>query len=277
MKRLYTAAPTALLSYSPISIPGVYPVPQPADSASRIDYHGDVRVAFDQRSCILNFQSHPGFGIALSLASYFGPGKTAQPVMSRAASVLAGLACSAPLQPANAVQAVNRAITSLTGESAYLTLFHAWVDPFRRELRYVNAGHEPATLLRQRRGRITQLEQTGTVLGLTARSNYGQRAIPIEPGDALVVITSGIAEASNIHGGLFGARGVVDVLRRLPKANASAIVSTVLDEAERHAGWAMRSADHGIAVVRLTQQRGGKPLREAEVEEPEGELAMAAG
>src|SRR6185437_6823175 len=123
MKRFYTAASTALLSYSPLSIPGVCAAPQQPDSAA-LDYQSDVRAAFDQRSCILNFQSHPAFGVALSLASYFGPAESAQPLMTRADSVLAGLACSEPLQPATAVHAVNRAISGLTGESAYLTLFH---------------------------------------------------------------------------------------------------------------------------------------------------------
>jgi sigma-B regulation protein RsbU (phosphoserine phosphatase) len=277
MNRFYTAASsTALLSYSPLSIAGAYAVPQELSSAAGVDYYGDIRAAADQRTCVLNFQSHPHFGVAISLASYFGPAENAHPLMSRADSILTALACSEPLQPANAVHAVNRAVSGLAGDSAYLTLFHAWVDPLRRELRYVSAGHEPATLLRQRRGRITQLEQTGTVLGLTARSNYGYRAIPLDAGDTLVIITSGIAETPNIHGSLFGTRGVVDVLRRLPHAGAASLVSAVLDETERHAGWAMRSSDHGIAVVRLLPQRDGKPLEEAEVEEPHGELAMAA-
>jgi serine phosphatase RsbU (regulator of sigma subunit) len=143
-------------------------------------------------------------------------------------------------------------------------------------LRYVNAGHEPALLFRKRRDRVAQLEHTGTVLGLTVRSNYGQRSIPIEPGDALVVFTAGLVETANIDGAMFGAKGIIDVVRRLSNGTAASIVSTALDEAARHAGWGLRSSDQGIAVVRLVSERELPAPLKQRVKEPARELALAA-
>jgi hypothetical protein len=86
-------------------------------------------------------------------------------------------------------------------------LFCASIDPLRREIRYLNAGHEPALLLRQRQDHPIRLENTGAALG------SAQRAIPLEPGDLLAVFSAGVAETFDIHGRPFGSSGVLAILR----------------------------------------------------------------
>lgn len=268
MKHSYFAASATLPNYMPAQFT------EPA--VSGIDSHGDIRPAGEAPSGFLSFQSRPEFGLAVSLADVCNPASDPAPLASRADSLLTALTAYEPLHPETVVQAVNRAVCGLAGDNSYLTLFHAWMDPARRELRYVNAGHEPAVLFRKRRHRVNFLEQTGTVLGLTPRVAFGQHSLPIDPGDLLVVFTSGLAETTNIHGTQFGAKGVIDAIRRSMTSTAASIVSIVLDEAERHAGWAIRGADHGIAVVRFLGERELPASLEAELEKPERERVLAA-
>jgi sigma-B regulation protein RsbU (phosphoserine phosphatase) len=277
MKHSYFAASTALPTYMPVQFTEPHAASAPSTPAvPGIDCHGDIRSAGDSPSGFLNFQSQPEFGIAVSLADVASRASDPAPIVSRADSLLHALTAYEPLHPETVVEAVNRAVCGLAADDSYLTLFHAWMDPTRGELRYVNAGHEPAILFRKRRHRVTFLEQTGTVLGLTPRAAYGQRSMPIDPGDALVVFTAGLAETANIHGSQFGAKGVIDAMRRYAHATAASIASLVLDEAERHAGWAVRGADHGIAVIRFVGERERPVHLETGVEEPDGELVMAA-
>lgn len=136
-------------------------------------------------------------------------------------------------------------------DDAYATLFLAHVDPPRRELRYVNAGHEPPLLLRKRTGRAQRLPSTGTVLGLTGRTVYEQRTIGMDPGDVLVAFTDGVTEAADAQGREWGEDGVLSVLRRCRDARGSESVAEILESARRFADPVMPADDRTAVVVRL--------------------------
>jgi sigma-B regulation protein RsbU (phosphoserine phosphatase) len=90
---------------------------------------------------------------------------------------------------------VNRTVCEVCPDTFYAPLFCCYIDTRRRLLHYVNAGHEPALLVRQRTGRAHRLESTGPVLGLTDRAVYGQRSFPVEAGDVLVAFSEGLSAA----------------------------------------------------------------------------------
>src|SRR5579884_426938 len=92
------------------------------------------------------------------------------------------------------VHGLNRALSGISPEDFYITLFYAHIDPSRRNLRYISAGHEPVLLYRQSSNQIRRLENTGTVLGLSVRSIFRQKTVFVEPGDTLIASTAGVAE-----------------------------------------------------------------------------------
>ena len=277
MRHSYSIASHAPAGWTPSHLPDVYVDQAPwLLTIPGLDYHGDIRPAGAAPSGFVSFQSRPDSGLCVSLADVCSRTKASEPVAGRAESLLQALSAYEPRRPEAVVEAVNRAIYGINADDAFLMLFHAWIDPDRRELRYVNAGHEPALLLRKHRERVATLEHTGNVLGLTANAAYGQRSIALEPGDLLVIYTAGLAESSNLDGNVFGSRGVLDAVREMASASAAAVASHVLDEAERHAGWPMRTADHGVAVVRYLGERERPILAESQAEEPERERALAA-
>jgi sigma-B regulation protein RsbU (phosphoserine phosphatase) len=75
------------------------------------------------------------------------------------------------------MQDVNRTIWEVSPNNFYATMFYACIDVPRRELTYVNAGHDRVILLRDDLRRVIELESTGTVLGLSTRVAYQQRDI----------------------------------------------------------------------------------------------------
>jgi hypothetical protein len=234
-----------------------------------LDYHGRRR-AGRSAGDFVDFLSRD----AASLVVCMGAASTHAPDSSALASglqtLLCGLSAPAVVRPASIAAALNRSVCGAAGDDSYATLFYAWVDSLRRELCYVNAGHEPALLLRKRQSRAIALESTGAVLGLTHRSSYGQRTIPLEPGDVLAVFSEGIAEAVDMLGRPFGCAGVLSSLRRSPCARAAGLVEEILDAAERHTGWGVPCTGQTVAVVRFT---GG--MDEAIPAEAETELAYA--
>jgi serine phosphatase RsbU (regulator of sigma subunit) len=75
----------------------------------------------------------------------------------------------------------------------YATAIVARVDPARKSLAYVNAGHPSGYLLRDDH-RIA-LESGGPPLGLLAALSYAETVVRLEPGDIGVLMTDGVTEA----------------------------------------------------------------------------------
>jgi phosphoserine phosphatase RsbU/P len=234
-----------------------------------LDYHGRRR-AGQSTGDFVDFISRDAASLAICMGAASAQAPDSSLIVSGLQTLLCGLSARAVVRPAAIVASLNRSVCDAAGDDSYATLFYAWVDSPRRELRYVNAGHEPALLFRQRQSRAIALESTGAVLGLTHRSSYGQRTIPLEPGDLLVVFSEGLAEAVDYLGRPFGSAGVLSVLRHSQCARAADLVEEILDAAERHAGRGVPSADQTVAVVRFT---GGMDI--ALTAEAETELAFA--
>jgi serine phosphatase RsbU (regulator of sigma subunit) len=135
----------------------------------------------------------------------------------------------------------------------------------------VNAGHEPALLVRGGGERVYRLESTGTVLGLTTRAGYGVRTLALEPGDLLVAFSDGVADAANSRGRTFGESGVLEALREHPGARSSELVAYLMDAVRQFADRAGTVDDRTVTVVRLNQMLAN-PL----LEDESRELAFAA-
>lgn len=99
---------------------------------------------------------------------------------------------------------VNNRLVHGVESGNFLSLFVAIVDPPRRSLTYVNAGHLPPLLVRPD-GSIETLERTGMVLGVVEDAPYTvQGPLPFEPGSLLLVRTDGVDEMRNAAREVFG-------------------------------------------------------------------------
>ena len=131
---------------------------------------------------------------------------------------------------------MNRFLYPSTGANKYATFFYAQFEESGRQLRYVNAGHNPPFLMRRTGAdvEITELTAGGTVLGLFPEVKYEDAAIDLQPGDVLLAFTDGVTEAHNAEGEEFGEERLKDLLRGTAGSSAEEI-STRL--AERMTGW----------------------------------------
>jgi hypothetical protein len=134
---------------------------------------------------------------------------------------------------------MNRTLWELSPEDSFTSLLCAQINPSRQCLRYINAGHEPALLLRRGSDQVDRLDSTGAVLGLSHRSSYRELTVAFEPGDILAAFTDGIAEST-------GPRGVVRILREGLSSGVSEMAASVLDAAES-------GTDRTIVLVRSNE------------------------
>ena len=67
-------------------------------------------------------------------------------------------------------------------------------------------------MLLLRRGKVSEISENGLLLSAIDGIEYCDRAIPIEPGDRLLLYTDGLVEARNAFGELFGDESLANAL-----------------------------------------------------------------
>jgi CHASE2 domain-containing sensor protein len=94
--------------------------------------------------------------------------------------------------PASVAQSVHASLVRAIQPGRFATFFLAQVSCSTNQLRFCNAGHNPALLWHEER--VRELAATGLPLGMIEEATYEEEVLPFEPGDVLVVYSDGISE-----------------------------------------------------------------------------------
>jgi len=143
----------------------------------------EVIERLDGRECVLLIADVSGKGIAASLLTAYIEALSTAPIEDG-------------LSPEEVFTRVSRRLYRRTPHERFATALLAALDPLTAAIRFANAGHNPALLLRAD-GATEQLASTGVPLGLLPNANYASHEIEMRPGDLLVLYTDGIVEATD--------------------------------------------------------------------------------
>lgn len=190
--------------------------------------------------------------IGIALADVAGKGVAAALITSVVHASLRIIASEENVSLPELAARMNRFLYRSTRSSSYATFFYAQVDEQDRQLRYVNAGHNPPYLLRRldRESddladgpalQIDELSTGGMIIGMFPHASYEEAKVDLRSGDVLVLFTDGVTEALNPDQEEFGEGRLKDLLRRvahLPVDEMSSQISMELtkwiDHAEQH-------------------------------------------
>jgi hypothetical protein len=114
--------------------------------------------------------------------------------------------------------AIESAIAGEYDEGAFVTCLLAHVDVDDGALRWINAGHPPALLLRQ--GRVVKSlgAPSDRPLGLGFNTDVTVHAERLQPGDQILAYSDGVTEARDEHGRQFGVERLADFVIRADAA-----------------------------------------------------------
>jgi sigma-B regulation protein RsbU (phosphoserine phosphatase) len=115
----------------------------------------------------------------------------------------------------------------------------------------VSAGHGPP-FLRRRDGSVVELPRTGPVLGVLADAEFGLAEAPtLEPGDALLLYTDGLVEATDGSREIYGEDRLRDSLSRRAAASprAKPVLEGCLSDLDAFTG--SRPADDDVSCILL--------------------------
>ncbi|MCM2254743.1 MAG: SpoIIE family protein phosphatase [Vicinamibacteria bacterium] len=188
----------------------------------------------------------PGGQAVILVGDVSGKGVGAALLM---ANVQATLRARLPLVKdlAELATALDEEIEKTTPAAVYLTLFLAILEPERRALRYVNAGHNTQFLLHGAGG-FEELSSTGRPLGLLPGGGYEEREVSLQAGDCLFLFTDGLTEAENAEGEPFGAERLPELLAS-ERTHGPDDILRVIEEAVRAHRGAVEAADDATMVA----------------------------
>jgi serine phosphatase RsbU (regulator of sigma subunit) len=173
-----------------------------------------------------NYFALPDGRLAMLVGDVSGKGVSAALLM---ANVQATLRARLPLETdlARLADGLDRDVDQNTPHSVYVTMFLAILDVERSTLRYVNAGHNPQFLIRQRGG-IEPLSSTGMPIALYAGQGYQESTVQVTAGDLLFFYTDGLVETEDERNEMFG----TERLESLLEAEHSERVETLLERVD---------------------------------------------
>jgi sigma-B regulation protein RsbU (phosphoserine phosphatase) len=125
--------------------------------------------------------------------------------------------------PAEFLTSLNRAIKRNCPDNRFITVFYCAIDPRDGTLSYANAGHNPPIIARAD-GTVEWIRGGDPVLGILPGIKYTGFESRLETGDALILYSDGVTEATDPRGEEFGE----ERLAQLVVANRTAPADTLI-------------------------------------------------
>jgi sigma-B regulation protein RsbU (phosphoserine phosphatase) len=225
--------------------------PQQLPQIAGLDYDGVCRPALGVGGDYYDFLPLAGGRLGIALGDVSGKGIAAALTMASLQASLRAEASRASSDVGSIVGAVNRLLHAATAQNRYATFFYAQYDPAKRELVYVNAGHNAPMLFRKCpvNSDLERLETGGTVVGLLPAASYNDAAVAIEEGDLLLLFTDGITETMNAADDEWGESGLIETVKDCNGSSPREMIARIIQAADEFAAGAEQHDDMTLVVL----------------------------
>ncbi len=170
-------------------------LPKRAPELSGFELAGWTRAARQVGGDYYDFLSLPDGRLLTVIADVTGKGMPAALMVSALHSGLRLLLDHMAPDPALA-ERLNTHLLEVSGPNKFVTLTLAVLSADRGRITVLNAGHNPALVVR-RAGGVETVTGGGLPLGMLPRSSYSATSLELAAGDLLVLYSDGICEATS--------------------------------------------------------------------------------
>src|SRR6267142_1221714 len=158
----------------------------------------------------------------------------------------------APVEPAEMMTRVNRALLARGIENRFATIFYAILRADGR-LTYCNAGQNPPLLFSA--SGVRKLETGGMIVGLFPYASYQQEDVQLAAGDALAIFSDGVSEALSGSGEEYGEARIQDAVAPNWLEPSDAVLQALLESVRGFAQGAPQNDDVTALIVRYTPKQ----------------------
>jgi sigma-B regulation protein RsbU (phosphoserine phosphatase) len=145
---------------------------------------------------------------------------------------------------------INDLVSENTSDGKFITFFWAVIENDKKQITYVNAGHNHPLLIRS--GEIIKLDKGGMILGVMKTViPYISETIQLQKDDVIVLFTDGVSEAMNKKGEEFSDEKLESLAVNLSNLEAKEIISSIKEEVQAFASGAVQSDDITLMVLKI--------------------------
>ena len=196
---------------------------------------------------LIDYLDGAGGRTGIALGDVAGKGMGAALLCAKLQATLRALApAAANLEALGA--SLNGVLERSGLDNRYATLFYAEIAAGSSEVRYLNAGHNPALLVTEHT--IEPLEAASLPLGMLPGIAYTQGVATLNPGDVLVLYSDGITEAMNAGDEEYGLPRLMIAARAGFQLPAEAAAREIIESAGRFFCCARCAAESGVKGAR---------------------------
>ncbi len=130
----------------------------------------------------------------------------------------------------------------------YATLFYTELEHHSGQVRFLNAGHNPAHVLRNDQS-IDNLTASSFPIGMFEVAQYEEASLKMQSGEILVVYSDGLTEAENYGGEEYGVERVEQLLPQLRDLSAEDAGRRILREVSQFLGDVRPNDDLSLVVI----------------------------
>lgn len=231
---------------------GMLPVPDLVfGDERRFDLHASMEPAREVGGDLYDFYMIGKSHLFFMVGDVSGKGMPASIFMALSKALYKSAALRSLPDLGRTMIEANTEITRENPELLFVTLVACMLDVETGELAYCNAGHEPPQLVGAGGGNARQLKAAGPPLCTLENYPYAAERARMAPGESLVLVSDGVAEAMNSAGKLFGRARLDRLLATAPAGlSAAAQVEAVNDEVRRFSAGTEMADDVTVLVVR---------------------------
>lgn len=203
-----------------------------------------------------DFINTRGGKLGLVIADATDKGMPAALFMASARSIIRASVLPAP-SPFEGITSANELIWVESEENLFVTLFYGLLDPQDGSITYVNAGHNPPLMFKEKGdcGELIQLIATGMPLGVEQDSIYNQQTVSLKNGDFLLLYTDGITDAQGPGVEEFGMERLKKVVLDHCHSSAQQLLYEIQKAIDEYIGYGPPVDDITLVVVKRGSER----------------------
>ncbi|WP_309120750.1 PP2C family protein-serine/threonine phosphatase [Paenibacillus sp.] len=198
---------------------------------------------------LFDIVERPDGGLVVMIGDVSGKGVSASMLMTATLALFRKEARAAD-SPAELLRRLNMAIAETLQGRMYVTMGVGFWDAASSSWRYASAGHVSPLLVRGRRAEEAKALPS-LPLGIDAEEDYAETIERLEAGDALLLYTDGIVEATAEDGELFGFARLERALERISEGGSAEQALRRLIELLPPPGQGAYDDDRTLLLLRL--------------------------
>ncbi len=182
---------------------------------------------------------------SIAMADVAGKGLHAALITAKLQATIRALAGEIRSLP-ELIGRINSIVHRDSPSHIFSSLLYAECSETSETIRFVNAGHFPALIIRGTN--ITEGVKGDAALGLAPAMTYSELSVSLKKGDRFVLYSDGLIEAKNNAGEFFGKERLIGLLKAT-SGTPEQIGTTVLRDVDRFIGSSPTSDDLSFIVI----------------------------